>query len=85
MAFCRTIEEAGYRAGIYFNQSLGYMWFDLSRLDRYVLWLAEYSAAPTFRYHFELWQYSAEGTVAGIDGPVDLNLGFWKKKENQSQ
>lgn len=77
-AFCEKIEKAGYRAGIYFNQRFGYQELNLLSLQDYVFWLAEYNPTPTFTYHFDLWQYSAEGTVDGIDTPVDLNLGFYK-------
>lgn len=75
-AFCGEIAAAGYRAGLYFNQRFGYQEFNLSELQEYTFWLASYSATPDFRYHFDVWQYSAEGTVDGIDGAVDLNLSF---------
>ena len=29
---------------------------------------------PDFYYHFDLWQYTHTGRVAGIEGDVDLNL-----------
>lgn len=75
-AFCRTIEAAGYRAGIYFNQRLGYEVLSLLSLRGYEFWLAEYNPAPTFTYDFELWQYGCDGRVDGITGPVDLNMRF---------
>lgn len=75
-AFCRTIEDAGYRAGIYFNQRFGYQELNLLSLRKYQFWLAEYNPAPTFTYDFEVWQYSSEGSVDGIDTPVDLNMSF---------
>ena len=74
--FCKTIEDAGYRAGIYFNQRFGYQEFDLLRLQDRVFWLAEYNIPPTFDYDFQIWQYTSDGTVPGIDTPVDLNLSF---------
>ena len=75
-AFCRTIEDAGYRAGVYFNQRFGYQELNLLSLRQYLFWLAEYNPAPSFTYAFELWQYSCEGRVDGIDTPVDLNMSF---------
>ena len=74
--FCKAIEDAGYRAGIYFNQRFGYQEFDLLRLQDRVFWLAEYNIPPTFDYDFQIWQYSSDGAVPGIDTPVDLNLSF---------
>ena len=75
-AFCATIEDAGYRAGVYFNQRFGYQELNLLSLRKYMFWLAEYNPAPTFTYDFEIWQYSCDGRVDGISGPVDLNMSF---------
>ncbi len=76
IAFCEIVEEAGYEAGVYFNQSYGYFRFDLAELADYTLWLAEYNDAPEFRYHFDCLQYTDAGSVAGITGDVDLDILF---------
>ncbi len=75
-AFCARIEDAGYRPAVYFNQTLGYLRYDLRDLTDYALWLAEYDSTPDFYYHFDLWQYSHSGRVNGIQGDVDLDLAF---------
>lgn len=75
-AFCKRIEDAGYRPGVYFNRSQGYLHYDLRELTDYELWLAEYASVPDFYYHFDLWQYSHTGRVDGIEGDVDLDLAF---------
>lgn len=75
-AFCKRIEDAGYQAAVYFNQTQGYLHYDLRELTDYTLWLAEYDAVPDFYYHFDLWQYSHKGQVDGIQGDVDLDLSF---------
>lgn len=79
MAFCETIENAGYDAGVYFNQTYGYEQFNLVSLKEYMFWLAEYDPAPSFVYNFQMWQYTNEGTVPGIEGPVDMNIWFQKR------
>lgn len=73
-AFCGKIGEAGLRPAVYFNQSIGYLRYDLRELTEYDLWLAEYDSKPDFYYHFDLWQYTHTGRVAGIQGDVDLDL-----------
>ena len=73
-AFCEKIQAAGYVPAVYFNQTLGYLHYDLRELTDYGLWLAEYDSKPDFYYHFDLWQYSHTGQVAGIEGDVDLDL-----------
>ena len=79
-AFCQTVEAAGYTAGVYFNQTYGYTYFDLGYLQDYVLWLAEYGTTPEFLYHFDCLQYSSTGAVDGITGDVDLNLFLMPEK-----
>lgn len=76
LAFCEKVEKLGYSAGVYFNQEFGYRYFDLAQLQDYHLWLAEYNETPSFRYHFDCLQYSASGTVPGIETAVDLDLLF---------
>ena len=78
-AFCDTISEAGYNAGVYFNQAYGYQQLNLPSLQEYVFWLAEYDDYPSFLYDFQMWQYTCTGTVSGINGPVDLNIAFSKE------
>ena len=82
VAFCETIRAAGYEAGIYFTRQLGYYSIDLGRLRDCTLWLADWETDyPGFYYAGNIWQYSQEGEVAGIEGPVDLNLMFIKRPE----
>ena len=75
-SFCAAVEKGNYDAGVYFNQAVGYQSLNLQSLEDYTFWLAEYNETPSFLYRFELWQYSAEGRVDGINGNVDLDLRF---------
>ncbi len=82
-AFCETIEAGGYEAGIYFNQNDIYTFVDLAQLLDYPLWMAQYQNVPDFFYDFDYWQYTDSGTVAGIEGPVDLDVFFAEKTGSQ--
>ena len=75
-AFCAKLREAGYQTGIYAYRYLGYFSYDLSRLRDCSLWIAAINSYPDFYYAHELWQYSANGDVAGVTGPVDLDYWF---------
>ena len=79
LAFCKTIEEAGYTPAVYFNQVYGYQQLNLPSLKDYVFWLAAYEDTPGFHFDFQMWQYTNQGTVPGISGPVDLNIYFKEK------
>ena len=75
-AFCETIRNAGYSAGVYaskswFNDNLNY-----SSLSGYKIWLAQYASAPTFANRYDMWQNSDKGSVSGISGKVDMNISY---------
>lgn len=78
-AFCRTVSESGYTGGVYFNQAYGYDQLNLPSISDYTFWLAEYAPHPSFEYGFQMWQYTNEGSVPGIEGNVDLNIAFETK------
>lgn len=75
-AFCKTVSDAGYKAGIYASKS----WFETklntSSLTQYKIWLAQYASAPTYAGRYDMWQYSHKGTISGITGSVDLNYSY---------
>ncbi len=81
IAFCETIKNAGYTPIIYGNAATLMFRFDLSRLDDYDFWLAQYYDAPQFYYDFKMWQYTSSGIVDGISDYVDMNVCMKKYKE----
>ena len=76
LAFCRTIEQAGYEAMIYFNEDQSHKDMYLGELTEYPFWLAQYGEMLDYPYRVDMWQYTCEGSVPGIDGNVDINLLF---------
>lgn len=76
IAFCEKIKEAGYTPMIYGNLKTFLIMLDMEKLEDYQKWFAFYSTPVYFPYEFSVWQYSSEGTVDGIKGNVDLNIGM---------
>ena len=74
IAFCDRIRAAGYDTAFYCNGMVGYLRYDMTRLQGYTAWYAEYTDWPSFAYAFDLWQYANTGRVEGIAGNVDLDL-----------
>ena len=72
--FCKTMTEKGYQPLIYFNwyQSTRLMY--LHELEEYPFWLALYQDRMTYPYRVEMWQYTDQGRVPGIEGNVDINV-----------
>ncbi len=75
-AFCRTIENAGYEAGIYASRN----WYNnnlhTDKLEDYYIWLAEYRSVPLYQGYYRMWQYSSKGRIDGIEGNVDMNIMY---------
>lgn len=75
-AFCQTIQNSGYTAGIYANKSWFETKIDADSLSSYKIWLAQYAAAPTYKGRYNIWQYRSTGKVSGISGNVDMNISY---------
>ena len=77
-AFCQTVQNSGYSAGIYANKT----WFNekinTGSLTSYKIWLAQYASTPTYTAtRYDIWQYSSKGQVSGISGNVDMNIKYY--------
>lgn len=73
LAFCNTIDNAGYKAGIYASES----WFkdnlNLSDIPFNIsLWVAKYSSKEP-AIDWSAWQYTDKGNVEGVIGNVDVS------------
>ena len=75
-AFCRTIENAGFEAGVYASRNWYNNNLNTSELEDYVIWLAEYRSAPLYQGYYRMWQYTSKGKVDGIEGNVDMNISY---------
>ena len=80
-AFCHVIENNGYTPMIYAYPGWIYNNVSYTRLTRYDMWLAHYTKRTTYPFHYRIWQYTSKGKVKGIDGRVDLDIVFIKKKK----
>lgn len=84
-AFCETIRNAGYEPMIYASKSWLRNKLDMSQLQNYSVWLAHYTGAnqndplakpSDYEDKYIMWQYTSSGTVDGILGNVDMNVGY---------
>jgi len=75
-AFCEEIEAAGYSAGVYMSSYLLDTIINQDAIAGLPVWMAEYSNAPTCLTDYQIWQYTDNGNVDGIEVQVDLNLRF---------
>jgi len=79
LTFMRRVEEnTGHKPVLYsghvLKEALGGK--PDEEISSYLLWLAQYSSSPDLPVGFDdywLWQFSEQGSIPGIDPPVDLN------------
>lgn len=79
-AFCNQIISRGYKPMVYASRDWLYNNLQVSRLTNYETWLAHYTNNPdrksNYIYDYTMWQYTSSGSIPGIGGRVDLNLGY---------
>ncbi len=73
-AFCEEVEAGGYDTIVYGNHG-DLTRYDFENLDGRGIWWAEYGQpVPLTKAAIDIWQYTNEGSIAGIDTAVDLNI-----------
>ncbi len=75
-AFCETIANSGYEAGVYASKKWWNSKLDAEQLTLYHSWLAQYTETPDYDGYYDYWQYTSKGTIKGIEGKVDLNVKY---------
>ena len=81
-AFCNQVINCGYEPMVYASRDWLYNNLEVTRLSTYETWLAHYTGSPNvtsnYKYSYTMWQYTSSGSVPGINGKVDLNMGYKK-------
>lgn len=77
IAFCETMEDAGYFVGIYGSAVSGFKErMDDTKLTPYAHWVAQYTSKCSYKGDYGIWQYSSKGSVDGISGNVDMDYAY---------
>ena len=72
IAFCDTLEKAGYYVGIYSSASFFATYMHESKLERFDKWIAQWSKSCTYKGQYGMWQFGGEtnkirtNIVAGV-------------------
>ncbi len=72
-SFVKTMQAAGYYAGVYANKYWMTELLYSSEFSDYPIWLAQYNSTCTYEGKYDMWQYSNKGSVSGINGNVDMS------------
>ena len=75
-AFLERLEAAGYFVGLYGSASslMTHTADDIK--SRYTIWLAHWCNQTNYTGAYGIWQHSEKGRVDGINGNVDLDIGY---------
>lgn len=78
LAFCRTVEQAGYNGMVYASKSFleDNLNYKTIENEGYGIWLAHYATSTSYSGNYQIWQYSSSGKVSGITGKVDCNFMY---------
>lgn len=67
-AFCDTVKDAGYYAGVYASSSVLNFEIKVSELDDDIyIWAADYNDKVTYFGKYDLWQYTKTGKCDGVN------------------
>lgn len=70
--FCKIVEDAGYKSGVYANVNWFKNYIDASKLDCSI-WVAQYYSKCEYTGKYDIWQNSSDGSINGISGRVDTD------------
>lgn len=80
IAFCDTLEKAGYYVGIYSSASFFATYMHESKLERFDKWIAQWAKSCTYKGNYGMWQFGGEtnkirsNKIAGVT--CDQNYAF---------
>lgn len=78
ITFLNYVASAGYTPMMYASKNDITNNFNKSRLSGYKFWLAHYTSATNYTGSYQMWQYTSQGSVAGISGGVDMNIAYFR-------
>lgn len=91
LAFLNRIKSKGYEGMLYsaVKELAGSAYWDTARLESaFSVWVARYpaepypkTAHPDYSGKYDMWQYTDNGTVSGIEGNVDMSVAYFTRQK----
>lgn len=80
-AFCKTVEDAGYKSACYASSYFYKSKIEPKNLnDSIIIWVADYNKNVTYKGDYDIWQYTKTGKCKGVSSRyVDMNYWYNKK------
>lgn len=88
IAFLNKIKSYGYDPMMYSSVKEYLLYWDTSLLEKdFKIWVARYSSptypevnTPSYSGKYDMWQYSNEGSIEGINGNTDMTVSYFLPK-----
>lgn len=77
-AFCKKVEEAGFKTMVYANLSTLNAYIASDIYKYHPIWVAQYHSRCDYRHEIYMWQYTSSGRVSGLPGRIDMNILYGK-------
>lgn len=74
MTFCDTVDNAGYRSGVYANTNWWTNYLTDSSFNNRSKWVAQYNPVCTYAGSYDIWQAGSDARIPGVTGNVDINF-----------
>lgn len=79
--YLNLIKKNGFTPVLYGNKTYFEQIFDMdkimSEVDGCKIWYAQYNDRYSYKGYFDMWQYTSDGIIDGINGKVDLNIVYF--------
>lgn len=75
-SFLNTVTAAGYKSMVYGNEEWLSKKIDLTKMPGISVWLSDESDMPDYPYLYSMWQYTTDGEIDGVNGPVNMDICF---------
>ena len=85
VAFCEEIDAKGETPMVYCNMLWEAYELDLSKLESYDIWYADYEGLPQTPYNYCIWQYSQTADCPGVNGHVDQSVWMIQREEEKEK
>ncbi|MBQ7942655.1 MAG: hypothetical protein IJ326_01185 [Lachnospiraceae bacterium] len=72
--FLKEVKAAGYTPMLYGDKEALVTAYNMEELQKYDIWLSQAGESPDYPYAFDMWQYSTNGEIKGIEGEAHLNI-----------
>ncbi len=75
-AFCDEMKKGGYYSGLYISRSPLQSFINEDIKKTYPLWVAEYNSKLNYTGHVDMWQYTENGRINGLNCDFDIDVNY---------